>query len=47
MEYCFKFLGLELPLEKYELEQYITDRRAMTVKNLLRRKKKKKEIKKK
>ena len=35
MEYFFKFLGLELPFEKYELEQYINDRRAMTVKNLL------------
>ena len=35
MEYFFKFLGLELPFEKYELEQYINDRRSMTVKNLL------------
>ena len=35
MEYFFKFLGLELPFEKYELEQYINDRRSMTVKDLL------------
>ena len=35
MEYFFKFLGLELPFEKYDLEQYINDRRSMTVKNLL------------
>ena len=35
MEYFFKFLGLELPFEKYELEQYINDRRSMTVKSLL------------
>ena len=35
MDYFFKFLGLELPFEKYELEQYINDKRSMTVKNLL------------
>ena len=35
LEYFLKFLGLELPFEKYELEQYINDRRSMTVKNLL------------
>ena len=35
IEYFIKFLGLELPFEKYELEQYINDRRSMTVKNLL------------
>jgi hypothetical protein len=35
IEYFLKFLGLDLPFEKYELEQYINDRRSMTVKNLL------------
>ena len=35
MDYFFKFLGLELPFEKYELEQYINDKRSMTVKSLL------------
>ena len=32
MDYFFKFLGLELPFEKYELDQYINDKRSMTVK---------------
>ena len=35
IEYFLKFMGLELPFEKYELEQYINERRSMTVKNLL------------
>ena len=35
IEYFLKFLGLDLPFEKYELEQYINDKRSMTVKNLL------------
>ena len=35
IEYFLKFLGLDLPFEKYELEQYINDRRSMTVKNLI------------
>ena len=35
IEYFFNYLGLELPFDKYQLEQYINSRRAMTVKNLL------------
>jgi len=35
VEYFLKFMGLELPFDKYDLEQYINDRRAMTVKELL------------
>ena len=35
IEYFLKFMGLELPFEKYELEMYINERRSMTVKDLL------------
>ena len=35
MEYFFKFMGLELPFDKSDLEMYINDRRSMTVKNLI------------
>ena len=35
MEYFLKFMGLELPFEKNDLEMYINDRRSMTVKELL------------
>ena len=35
VEYFLKFMGLELPFDKYDLEQYINDRRAMTVKELI------------
>ena len=35
VEYFLKFMGLELPFDKLDLEQYINDRRAMTVKDLL------------
>ena len=35
MEYFLKFMGLELPFDKNDLEMYINDRRSMTVKDLL------------
>ena len=35
MEYFLKFMGLELPFDKRDLEMYINDRRSMTVKDLL------------
>ena len=35
MEYFLKFMGLELPFDKKDLEMYINDRRSMTVKDLL------------
>ena len=35
IEYFLKFMGMELPFNKNDLEQYINDRRAMTVKELL------------
>ena len=35
IEYFLKFMGMELPFNKNDLEQYINDRRSMTVKELL------------
>ena len=35
IDYFLKFMGLELPFNKNDLEQYINDRRSMTVKELL------------
>ena len=35
VEYFFKFLGLKLPYNKLEMENFINDRRALTMKNLL------------
>ena len=35
IEYFFKFLGLKLPFNKIEMENFINDRRALTMKNLL------------
>ena len=35
VEYFFKFLGLKLPYQKLEMENFINDRRALTMKNLL------------
>ena len=35
VEYFFKFLGLKLPFDKLEMENFINDRRALTMKNLL------------
>ena len=35
IEYFLKFMGLELPFNKNDLEQYINDRRSMTVKELI------------
>ena len=35
MEYFLKFMGLELPFDKKDLELYINDRRSMKVKDLL------------
>ena len=34
IEYFLKFMGMELPFNKNDLEQYINDRRSMTVKEL-------------
>ena len=35
VEYFFKFMGFKLPYHKLELENFINDRRALTMKNLL------------
>ena len=35
IEYFFKFLGLKLPYNKLEMENFINDRRALTMKSLL------------
>ena len=35
IEYFFKFLGLKLPYNRIEMENFINDRRALTMKNLL------------
>ena len=35
VEYFFKFLGLKIPYNKLEMENFINDRRALTMKNLL------------
>ena len=35
IEYFFKFLGLKLPYNKLEMENFINDRRALNMKNLL------------
>ena len=35
IEYFFKFLGFQLPYNKKEMENFINDRRALTMKNLL------------
>ena len=35
VEYFFKFLGFKLPFNKLEVENFINDRRALTMKNLL------------
>ena len=35
VEYFFKFLGFKLPFNKLEMENFINDRRALTMKNLL------------
>ena len=35
IEYFFKFLGLKLPYDRIEMENFINDRRALTMKNLL------------
>ena len=35
METFFKYLGLELPYDKFEFEKYINERRSMTVKELI------------
>ena len=35
IEYFFKFLGLNLPYNRIEMENFINDRRALTMKNLL------------
>ena len=35
METFFKYLGLDLPFDKFEFEQYINERRSMTVKELI------------
>ena len=36
IENFFKYMGLELPFKKYDLEQYINKRRSMTVKDLIK-----------
>ena len=35
VEYFFKFLGFKLPFNKLEMEKFINDRRALTIKNLI------------
>ena len=35
IEYFFKFLGLKMPYNRIEMENFINDRRALTMKNLL------------
>ena len=35
VEYFFKFLGFKIPFNKLEMENFINDRRALTIKNLL------------
>ena len=35
VEYFFKFLGFKIPFNKLEMENFINDRRALTMKNLL------------
>ncbi len=35
IEYFFKFLGLKLPYNRIEMENFINDRRALTMKNLI------------
>ena len=35
IEYFFKFLGLKIPYNRIEMENFINDRRALTMKNLL------------
>ena len=35
METFFKYLGFDLPFDKFEFEQYINERRSMTVKELI------------
>ena len=35
MENFFKYMGLELPFKKYDVEQYINSRQSMTTKELI------------
>ena len=35
VEYFFKFLGFKIPFNKLEMENFINDRRSLTIKNLL------------